>query len=352
MARFLRSKAARIGHAPGALVYLGERRSAPPVITVTTYGPDACQESDVSSLDQLELTPGSVTWVNLCGLEDTVVLDGFRQRFTLHPLVIEDILDTDSRPTLADFGDYVFITVRMLRFDPGDSATVISEEVSMVIGDRLLLTFQESPGDTFDPVRERMRAGHGRVRHAGADYLAYRLLDTVVDHYMDVIERLGEQVEDVDEAVLDEEPAALERISIYKREMNFLRKAVRPSREAMMQLAKLDSELIGDTTVPFLRDLDALVTHAAESIETYRDMLSDAQNTYRSAVTGRLNEVMKILTIFTALFIPLTFIVGVYGMNFDHLPELHYRNAYFMLWGVMLVVVAGLLWFFRRKEWF
>lgn len=222
----------------------------------------------------------------------------------------------------------------------------------MVLGKSFLLTVQEQPGDVFEPVRERIRKQKGRIRKVGIDYLAYALLDTIVDNYIFIIERLGEQIEDIEDEILDNpNQDVLTRINAYKREMNYLRKSIRPARELILQLSKHDSDLVQEQTLPFLKDLLDLVTQAVEVIDTYRDMLSDHLDIYNTGVNNRLNEIMKILTIFSAIFIPLTFIAGIYGTNFKYLPELNYRYSYFALWGVMVVIALGMVRFFRRKKW-
>ena len=222
----------------------------------------------------------------------------------------------------------------------------------MVLGKTFLLTFQERPGDVFEPVRDRIRKQKGRIRRVGIDYLAYALLDTIIDNYIVIIERLGEKIEEIEDEILGNPTQdVLARINDYKREMNYLRKAVRPTREFMLQLSRLDSDLIQETTAPFLKDLLDLASQAVDSIDTYRDMLSDHLNIYNTGVSNRLNEIMKVLTIFSAIFIPLTFIAGIYGTNFDNVPELHYRYSYFAMWGVFLSVILAMLRFFRRRCW-
>jgi len=203
-----------------------------------------------------------------------------------------------------------------------------------------------------EPVRDRIRKQKGRIRKVGIDYLAYALLDTIVDNYLFIIERLGEKIEDVeDEILINPTQEVLTRINNYKREMNYLRKVVRPAREFILQLSKLDSDLIHEETAPFLKDLLDLASQAVDVIDTYRDMLSDHLNIYNTGVSNRLNEIMKVLTIFSAIFIPLTFIAGIYGTNFDNLPELHYRYSYFIMWGVILISSVVMLRFFRRRQW-
>ena len=239
----------------------------------------------------------------------------------------------------------------MLRYD-SEKEMIIAEQLSLVLGNHFLLTFQEQPGDVFEPVRERIRKQNARIRSSGIDYLAYALLDRVVENYVFIIERLGEKIEDIEEEVLENTgPAVMEKIHTFKHEMNYIRKSIKPAREAIMQLAKLDSELIDAHTTPFLKDLQDLITQAAEAIDTYQDMLSDQLNLYNSVVGNRMNDIMKVLTIFAAIFIPLTFIAGIYGTNFEYLPELKYKYSYFIFLGVMIAVAMGMLIYFRKKKW-
>jgi magnesium transporter len=271
--------------------------------------------------------------------------------FDLHPLLLEDIMNTDQRPKLEEFDNCLFLVLKMLRYDK-EKQVIIAEQLSMVLGRTFLLTFQEQPGDVFEPVRERIRKQKGRIRATGIDYLAYALVDTVIDNYIAIIERIGEQIEDLDEEVLtNPKPVVMEKINTLKREMNYLRKSIRPLREAVIQLLKLDSKLIKDKTIPFLRDLQDLIIHATEAIDMYREMLSDQLNIYNSSISNRMNEIMKVLTIFAAIFIPLTFVAGIYGTNFEYLPELHYKYSYFILWGVMISVAIAMLSYFKRKDW-
>jgi magnesium transporter len=316
---------------------------------------------DLGDLRELELKNAAegelfkktdtVTWINVDGVHDTELIMKIGSGFELHPLTLEDIVHTGQRPKMEEYDDYIFLVVKMLRFDQ-DKEQVVGEQLSMVLGRTFLLTFQEQPGDTFEPVRERIRRQKGRVRGAGIDYLAYALLDTVVDNYIFIIERLGEKVEDLEEEVLfAPSQAVLEKITRYKKEMNYIRKSVRPFRELILQLNSLDSDLISDKTAPFLRDMQGLALQSVEIIDTYREMLSDHLNIYNTGVNTKLNEIMKVLTIFAAIFIPLTFIAGVYGTNFDYLPELHYRYSYFVFWAVLLLVAGVMIRFFRRRGW-
>jgi magnesium transporter len=353
MARFFKKREAVKGLAPGSLVFIGNKKVENIRLRVIDYDPTQLKENelkDIAEGAEFKRT-NTVTWINVDGLHDLALMKEIGSTFDLHPLLMEDILNTGQRPKLEEFDNCLFLVVKMLRYDK-EKQMIISEQLSLVIGDTFLLTFQEQPGDVFEPVRERIRKQKGRIRGSGIDYLAYTLLDTVVDNYIFTIERLGEQIEDMEEEVLERaDPAVMEKINAFKREMNFLRKSVRPAREAVIQLSKLDSELINDLTIPFLKDLQDLITQAAEAIDTYRDMLSDQLNLYNSVMSNRMNDIMKVLTIFAAIFIPLTFIAGIYGTNFEYLPELKFKYSYFFFWGVMLSVAAVMLIFFRKKKW-
>lgn len=353
MARFFKKREEIIGLSPGSLVFIGNKKVENIRIRVIDYdGAQLTEEQlkDIAEGGEFRKT-NTVTWINIDGLHDLALMKEIGETFDLHPLLLEDILNTGQRPKLEEFENCLFLVLKMLRFDNGKQM-ILAEQLSMVLGDTFLLTFQEQPGDVFEPVRERIRKQKGRIRGSGTDYLAYALLDTVVDNYIFIIERLGEKIEDLEDEVLEKaDTAVMEKINTFKREMNFLRKSVRPAREAIMPLSKLDSKFIHDQTVPFIKDLQDLVTQATEAIDTYRDMLSDQLNLYNSAVSNRMNDIMKVLTIFAAIFIPLTFIAGIYGTNFEYLPELKFKYSYFIFWGVMVGVTAVMLIYFKKKKW-
>ena len=353
MARFFKKKDASIGKAPGSLTFIGTKKIDFSRIRVIDYDPGEIQELELKNI--AEGVPfkdtETVTWINIDGVHDTDLIKNIGDNFGLHPLVMEDIVNTGQRPKLEEYDDYLFFVIKMLRFDKEENL-VIGEQLSMVLGKTFLLTFQEQPGDVFEPVRDRIRKHRGRIRGSGIDYLAYALLDTIIDNYIHIIERMGEQIEDLEFDILDNpDPEVLQRINTCKREMNYIRKSVRPAREFILQFNNLDTDLVNEKTFPFLKDLLDLATQAVEVIDTYREMLSDQLNIYHTGVTNKLNEIMKVLTIFSAIFIPLTFIAGIYGTNFEYLPELHYRYAYFVFWGVLIVVALIMLKFFKRRGW-
>lgn len=353
MARFFKKGEQSKGLPPGSLVFIGKKKVEKIRIRIIDYDKNQIREDDpedIAAAAEFKHTE-TVTWINIDGLHDTEVIRNAGSIFQIHPLLLEDILNTGQRPKFEEFDNCLFIVVKMLRYDK-DSQIIVSEQLSLVLGDTFLLTIQEQPGDVFDPVRERIRNPKGRVRGTGVDYLTYALLDTVIDNYIFIIEKLGEQIENLEEEVLaNPEPSVMEKINTLKREMNFLRKTVRPVRDAVTQLLKSESDLIADQTVPFLKDLQDLITHAVEAVDTYRDMLSDQLNLYNSALSNKMNDIMKVLTIFAAIFIPLTFIAGIYGTNFEYFPELHFKYSYFIFWGVLIVIGLLMLLFFKRKRW-
>jgi magnesium transporter len=354
MARFLKNREKAKGQSPGSLIFIGTQKTDATKTRVIDY--DA---STLTDQELLDIRDGShykktdtVTWLNINGLHDVNFIGEVGQVFELHPLVLEDILNTGQRPKIEEFNSYIFIVLKMIRFDK-QTQMIVNEQLSIILGEHFLLTFQEQPGDVFEPVRERIRRQKSRLRGSGPDYLAYALMDTVVDNYIYTIERLGEKIEDLEqEILLGEDPTVMEKINLFKREINYLRKSIRPAKEAILRLTRLDGDLFHENTTPFLKDLEDLINQATEAIDTYRDLLTDQLNIHNSVMANKMNDIMKILTIFAAIFIPLTFIAGIYGTNFEYLPELHYKYSYYVFWFVLIAMASGLLVFFKRKRWF
>lgn len=342
----------KLGAAPGTLLHIGKHKQLSAGIQLISYGADELEESIISNPASYQRgsEAGQVNWLNVDGVADPVVVETLGQQFQLHPLVMEDILNTDQRPKVEDYQGYLYIVLRMLQFDK-DRQQIHSEQVSLVLGKDYVLSFQERPGDVFDGVRERLRAGR-RIRFMRSDYLTYALLDAVVDHYFEMLEYIGEQVEELEDQVVSSPgPDTLARMHHYKREMLLLRKSIWPLRELLSRLSRDESPLISDETRLYLRDVYDHVIHVMDSIDTIRELLVSMLDLYLSSVSKRTNEIMKVLTIFASLFMPLTFIVGVYGMNFDVMPELRWAWGYPAVMLVMLLLVVGLLAFFRRRRW-
>jgi magnesium transporter len=353
MPRIFRKQAGSVGLPPGSLVHVGPKRLEKVRITVFDYSPKKFQEKEVKDIEEAfpYRDTSSVTWINVDGVHESDVIRRIGEHFRVHPLVLEDIMDTSQRPKLEDFGSYIYIVIRMARPDRKGGEDLF-EQISLILGKNFVISFQEDPGDVFDPVRDRIRKGKGRIRKMGADYLAYCLVDAVVDGYFLVLEKQGEEIESLEDELLDKPvPSTMRRIHSLKREMIFMRKSIWPLREVINGLDRLESRLFRPATLLFLRDVYDHTVQVMDTIETYRDILSGMLDTYLSSVSNRMNEVMKVLTIIATIFIPLTFIVGVYGMNFKYMPGLDWPWGYLIVWGFMAVVAGIMIVFFKRKRW-
>lgn len=338
---------------PGTLIHVGEQKIAKVKITVIDYDETDLQEKEVSKIDECYpfKDKPSITWINIDGIHDVEIIERIGKNYGIHPLLLEDILNTEQRPKIEDFEDYLFLILKMLSFDEKQREIKI-EQVSLVIGPNYVLSFQEREGDVFDPVRDRIRRAKGRIRKMGADYLAYSLLDAVVDGYFLILEKVGDKIEELEETLISQpDMATLQAIHFLKREMIFLRRSVWPLREVISGLSRKESTLIKESTEIFLRDVYDHTIQVIDTIETYRDMISGMLDTYLSSISNRMNEVMKVLTIFAAIFIPLTFVAGIYGMNFSYMPELGWKWGYFVILTVMAAIVIAMLIYFRNKKW-
>lgn len=339
------------GAPPGTLVYHGKTTEEKVKITLIQYNETIFQEKDYYDLSECldTVIPGTVKWINIDGIHRVELIEAIGKRFGIHPLTMEDIVNTNQRAKFEDYDSYVVSIMKMIYYD----TEIHSEQLSVVLMDGLVISFQEvHGGDAFDMIRNRLRQGKGRVRKMGADYLAYALLDAVVDCYFNVLEKIGDRIEDIEDELVDEPSKdVLKQIHHLKREMIFLRKAVWPMRELINNLERSETELIKPTTDVYLRDLHDHVIRVIDTVETFRDLLSGMMDIYLSSVSNRMNEVMKVLTIITTIFVPITFIVGVYGMNFDEMPELHSKWGYPITWASIVITVGSLLYYFRRKKW-
>ena len=353
MRKLVKNRSEKRGLPPGASVFVGQRRTEPVRITIIDYDQEEMSERQAESADECIAfkDKAGVTWINVDGLHEARLVESLSEGFGLHPLVREDILNTGQRPKLEDYGDYLYTVLKMLRWDP-ERNEIIIEQVSLILTANCVISFQEKPGDVFDPIRERLRSGKGRIRNCGADYLAYCLFDAVVDGYFSVLERMGDKIESV-ESVLVTRPApeTLGEIHSLKTEALFLRKSVWPLREVISGLERTESQLVTESTHVYLRDVHDHCVQVIDTMETFRDMLGGMLDTYLSSVSNRMNEVMKVLTIIATIFIPLTFIAGVYGMNFKNMPELDWRWGYAGVWVVMMAVLVSMLVYFRKKKW-
>lgn len=352
MPRYTR-RTKKAGLPPGTLVYVGDRKTEQVKIMVIDYDESTFEEKDVRKVGECEPykhTP-TVTWINIAGIHDVNTIEKIGENYGIHPLLLEDIMHTGQRPKIEDFEEYIFIVVRMISFEK-EQQRIDTEQVSLVLGPNYVISFQEREGDVFEPVRERIRNAKGRIRKMGADYLAYALLDSIVDSYFVILEKIGDEIEGLEESLISQPDAGtLQTIHYLKREMIGLRRSVWPLREVLSTMSRRDSRLIGESTEVFLKDVYDHTIQVIDTIENYRDMISGMLDIYLSSISNRMNEVMKFLTIFASIFIPLTFVAGVYGMNFSNMPELDWRWGYFATLAVMAGIGISLLLYFKKKRW-
>lgn len=337
---------------PGTVAYTGKKTTTVTELDIIDYSKDHYHRFETNNIrDAFKYEDSThITWINVNGLSNTDDIITLGTHFELHPLIQEDIVSTYQRPKIDEYEEYLFIVFKMLHYD---NEQLTNEHISMVMGKDYVLTFQEAEGDVFSDLRERLEHGKGRIRGAGSDYLMFAILDAVVDNYFTVVEFLSNKVELLEDKLFDnkEDPNITEEIQELKKEILKIRKAVVPLREVINRLEKIESPLIEGRTNKYIRDLYDHIIQVNESVEIYREMIWGLMDMYMTTISNKMNEVMKVLTIMASIFIPLTFLAGIYGMNFDNMPELHYKYSYFYLLGVMVLVFLGMIWYFKRKKW-
>jgi len=349
--KLVQQRSKKAGLPPGTPIHIGEPKAERVKITVFNYAGPRCDERLLTNLEEL-LPPldDTVTWVDVGGVHKMEVLEAFGKQFRLHPLLLEDIANTDQRPKLDDYDAYLFLVMKMMSVT--DRGAILIEQVSLVLGRNFVLSFQENGTDVFLSVRERLRGGKGRLRQQGSDYLLYALVDALVDQYFAVLEALGERIETLQEKVMaDPKQDTLRDIHALKRQLLFVRRAVWPLREAMNSFSRIACPFVHDPTKVFFRDVYDHVVQIVDTIETLREMVSSSLDIYLSSVSYRLNDVMRVLTVITTIFMPLSFIASIYGMNFEHMPELTWAWGYPVVLAVMGMVGVVMLVGFRRRKW-
>ncbi len=353
MSRLIKRSRKKLGLSPGTLIHIGDQKIGEVKMSLMNYDPGQLLEKELTSIEDAfpyKDTP-PVTWINVDGLHDLEIIEAIGRHFGIHPLTLEDIVNTGHRPKAEDFEDYDYIVLKMLTYNE-DQNHILAEQISFILGPHYLISFQETEGDVFNFVRERIRKAKGRIRKSGCDYLAYALIDAIVDHYFLVLEKMGGKIELLEEDLLDDtQTENLQSIHHLKREMIFFRKQVWPIREILSSLMKEEGSLIQETTQIFIRDLYDHTIQVMDTIESFRDVLSGLQDLYLSTISNRMNEVMKVLTIMATIFIPLTFIAGIYGMNFEYMPELKISWAYPALWILLIAIFVFMIFWFKRKRW-
>jgi magnesium transporter len=343
----------KAGMQPGSLIYTGRKKSARVKINLIQYNKESFSEKLISEINHCFPLGETftVSWIDIKALHDLQTIEMTGKLFDIHALVLEDILNTDQRPKIEFFDKNIFVVLKMLSWNEKEDR-IDSEQISIMVGRNYVITFQENDEDIFDNLRERLRKDLGYIRNSGADYLAYALMDTIVDYYYIMLEKIGQKIEEIEEQLLHQpKTELLNQIYILKRENLILRKSVWPLREVISKLDRVETPIIHKPTVPFIRDLQDHTTIIVETVESYTETISNLIELYLTIGNNRLNEVMKILTIISTIFIPLTFIVGIYGMNFDNMPETRWKWGYFLILGVMACIGAGMIIYFRRKKW-
>ncbi len=353
MPELMKKRSRKAGLPPGTLIHIGEKKTEEVKITIMDYDETQLQEKEAKTFDECFPYKGrpTVTWINVDGIHQIETLEKLGECFELHPLTLEDVLNTDQRPKMEDFGDYMYIVLKMFSYNDKNNEILI-EQVSFILGSNFVLSFQENVGDVFDPIRERIRNGKGRIRKIGADYLLYSLLDAIIDNYFIILEKIGEQIEFIEERlIINPASKTLNIIHKLKRDMLFLRRSVWPLREVISGMERGEFSLIKGTTKIYLRDVYDHNIQIIDTIETLREMLSGMLDIYLTSISNRLNAVMKVLTIIATIFMPLTFLAGIYGMNFKYMPELEWKWGYFLILLVMFAIGISMLFYFKKKKW-
>lgn len=353
MLKLIKKSKKEAGSAPGTLVLIGEKKTDKPIISSIDYSKTEIDKIEVlpqENLDQLRDSKNA-TWINIDGIHDLTLLKTLGDHFDIHPLTLEDVVNTGHRPKIEEFEKYVFIVLKMLRYSDEQQA-INAEQISLVFGKNFLISFQETPSDVFNPVRRRLMQSKGRIRHQKCDYLAYALIDAIVDNYFHIIEKIGERIERLEEQLIEDlETDSAKDIHTLKREVIYLRKQVWPIRDALNRLTKGEFDLVQDENYIYWSDIHDHIVQLLDTIDSYRDILSGLLNLHMSTVSNRMNEVMKLLTIMASIFIPITFIAGVYGMNFKNMPEIEWPWGYGFIWAVMIAIVLIMLILFKKKKW-
>ncbi|MCF8358823.1 MAG: magnesium/cobalt transporter CorA [Prolixibacteraceae bacterium] len=353
MARFFKNRKKLIGQAPGELTFIGQKLMERPRFRLISYNKENIRETETENTGDLisAMAPGHINWINIDGLHESTAISEVGKAFGLSPLVLDDIVNTDQRPKYLEDGNNIILFLKQLVYNEV-SKSIIADHITLILGPDYVVSFQEKTGEFFNSIRERLRNNTGKLRKSNADYLMYRILDTIVDHYSVCLSSIGEQVEANEEKILSKNgKQVIEEIFRLKTEISYLRKTIRPVRDITKNLKNTDSELIEESSLPYFNDLDDLLNHALETADVYYIMIGDQLNIYNTNLANRANDVMKVLTMFAAIFIPLTFIAGIYGTNFEYIPELRFRYSYFIMLAIMAILAIVMIVYFRRKKW-
>ncbi|NNJ96831.1 MAG: magnesium/cobalt transporter CorA [Gammaproteobacteria bacterium] len=353
MAESLTNTAQKAGMSPGTLVHVGSVHDIEPAMWLIDYSKDNVEKRAIASVDDIRhhIDSDTVTWLTIEGLSNVTLIESVGQLLNIHPLVLEDILNTHQRPKFEEHDSYLYIVLKRLSLESGHFA-VNYEQISILVRDNFVVTFKENNDEIFTPLQQRLMNGKWRIRNQGADYLTYTILDTIVDGMFIILDSIDENIESTEETLLSNPTTeSLATIQRLKRELIYIRKAISPLRDLLSAIPRTDSSIIGEKTHLYFSDVHDHVLRITESIDSHRDMLTGLLDIYISSVSNRMNEIMKVLTVFASIFIPLTFIAGIYGMNFEYMPELSWRWAYPALWLLFVLIPIALIIYFKRKKW-
>lgn len=351
MTRITKSVSRKTGLAPGTLIHIGDKKTSMALINLILYDQIEYSEIQISHLEKaFKLREkGKFYWLDIDGIHDPDIVAAVGEFFNLHPLLQEDILNTEQRPKFDEYDNCLFLVVKSLSYV---ETKMVTEQISIILGEDFLITFQERASDLFEPIRKRLQNSQGRMRKMGIDYLAYALMDTIVDGYFSVLETLDEKIETTeDEITLNTTPTTLQNLHLLKREVLYLRKLAWPLRDALAALERNESVFIKEPIQIYLKDVHDHIIRVIDTVEAFHEILSDMLDIYLSSISNKMNEVMKVLTVISTIFIPLTFIVGVYGMNFKYMPELGWRGGYFGVLVIMLIIGLVMVLYFKKKKW-
>ena len=353
MARFLKSRFKAKGAAPGSLIFMGDQKMDAPRIRLFNFNDEISTENEYHTIEEAldNIKPRQINWLNIDGLHEILPIQKIGKHYNISPIALDNVLNTGQRSKFFEDKNSLTIVVKAVYYDPENNKISV-EQISFILCKDIIISFQEKPGDHFEPVRERIRNNIGRIRNSAADYLLYTLIDSLIDNNLIIIEQIGDKVEQIEHKLSDPNKEVSAEIFHYKTEISYFRKTVRPLREVITRLLRSNSKLIDNDSIIYFQELNDLIEHSIEALDTYFSMIGDQLNILNTYLSNRVNDVMKVLTIFASIFIPLTFIAGVYGTNFEFVPELSFRYSYFIMWGLMITVSISMLYYFKKNKWF
>ena len=353
MARYLKTSKDEIGRSPQELIFRGKKKIDEVLLRSIGFNEIRVEENVIQSARDIkeQSIDNVVTWINIDGLHDLQVIQEIGKTLDLGQLLLADVLETNARPKIHEYEKWIFLSLKMVQYNEKKEHFSV-ENLSIIFNDSTLISFQEKKGDVFEPVRDRIRNHKRTLRDSKTDYLAFALLDTVIDHYLYVLSLFGEKIESFEDVILEKpDKNVIEQINLFKKELNYIRKGMKPAREMILALSKIESDFIHKKNDVHFKELVNNINQASDTLDSYRELLSDQLNIYHMIISSKLNDTMKFLTIFSVIFIPLTFIAGIYGTNFEFLPELRFKYGYFIMLGVMVFITILMLFYFKRKKW-